>query len=158
MTVKNLSAPIVEFANISSDAYASANTPDTLVLRDSSGSFSATNINLFSVTIPNIGVITGATYTSSSITVDQLVDSFDITLYRTAKYTVQIESGANYHSSELLVTHDGTEPFWTRYAEIASAGQLADVKFDINGLNLRLLVSPVFAVTKFKLLRQTVSI
>jgi hypothetical protein len=158
MTVKDLSARIVTLENVSSDAYASANTPDTLVLRDSSGSFSATNINLFSVTIPNIGLITGATYTSSSVTVEQLADSFDITLYRTAKYTVQIESGTDHHSSELLVTHDGTEPFWTRYAEIASAGPLADVKFDIDGSNLRLLVSPVFPVTRFKLLRQTVSI
>jgi hypothetical protein len=156
-TVWTINNATVTLAKLASSVYSVTNTPNTLVLRDSTGAIAASNVSFSTITIPNVGVITGASYTSATTAADQLVDSFDITQFRTAKYTVQIESGTDYQSSEFLVTHDGSEPFWTRYAEISSAGDLADLRFDINGSNLRLLATPVVAITKFKVIRQTIA-
>jgi hypothetical protein len=154
----------VTLAKISTAAYASINTINTLVFRDSTGSFAATNINLSSVTIPNIGVITGSQLTTSSTTPNQVVDSFDITLFRTAKYTIQIDGGGLSYSTEAMVTHDGSVVSRSFYGGTSDAPSevsntpLGHLDFDINGNNLRLLVSPVYGSSKIKIFRTTISI
>jgi hypothetical protein len=46
------------------------------------------------------------------------VDSFDKTVYRTAKYLVQVTQGSKYTTSEVLLAHDGTDSYMSEYAVI----------------------------------------
>ena len=46
------------------------------------------------------------------------VDSFDKTVYRTAKYLVQVTQGTKYTTSEVLLAHDGTDSYMSEYAVI----------------------------------------
>lgn len=54
------------------------------------------------------------------------VDSWSASLYRTAKYLVQVSDSANneYQSSQVLVTHNGTTAFYTEYGIITTSGNI----------------------------------
>jgi hypothetical protein len=98
------------------------------------------------------------TYTSSATTVDQVIDTNATSAAGTVKYTVQITSGGERHSCEILVTHDGTNTVSTEYAVIdTGAGSLATFNTDINAGNLRLLTTPTNAVTVYKILKTIIA-
>jgi len=64
---------------------------------------------------------TGELNTSTqAVTVNTVttVDSFDKTVYRTAKYLVQVTQGSKYTTSEVLLAHDGTTSYLSEYAVI----------------------------------------
>ena len=64
----------------------------------------------------------------------------------------QITSGTSYQSSELLVTHDGTNTYMTQYADIYTAGSsLGTFDSAITSGYLQLLFTPVNAATTVKL-------
>jgi hypothetical protein len=154
-----INALSVTLAKIATAAYSALNTANTLVQRNSSGSFAITNIDFATLSIPNLGQITGAQLTTSTTDPDQVVDSFDGTLYRSAKYFIQITSGSDTHASEILVSNNGLDPPpFTQYANIKSNVDLATFRFELNGSNVRLLVTPVSAITKIKVFRTTMEV
>lgn len=154
-----INALSITLAKIATAAYSALNVANTLVQRNSNGSFAITNIDFATLSIPNIGRITGAQLTTSTTDPDQLVDSFDGTLFRSAKYFVQITSGSDTHASEILVSNNGLDPPpFTQYANIKSSGDLATFRFELNGSNVRLLASPVSAITKIKVFRTTMEV
>jgi len=63
------------------------------------------------------GELNTSTQTVSVNTVTT-VDSFDKTVYRTAKYLIQVTQGSKYTSSEVLLVHDGTDSYLSEYAVI----------------------------------------
>ena len=151
-----INALSVTLSKIATAAYSALNIANTLVRRNSNGSFAITNIDFATLSIPNVAQLTGAQLTTSTTNPDQLVDSFSTTQFKSAKYLVQIESGLDTHVSELLVSNNGLDPPpFTQYANIKSGGELAFLRFQLNGSNIRLLASPVNAITKIKVFRTT---
>lgn len=147
----------ITLAKIATAAYSALNIANTLVQRNANGSFAVTNIDFATLSIPNVARLTGSQLTTSSTNSDQLVDSFDITQFRSAKYFVQIESGIDTHVSELLVSNNGLDPPpFTQYANIKSGGDLATLRFELNGSNIRMLATPANSVTKIKVFRITI--
>lgn len=71
------------------------------------------------------------------------VDSFDKTVYRTAKYLVQVTQGSKYTSSEVLLAHDGTDSYLSEYAVIELGGSRIPltVSTGISGGNVLLRVT-----------------
>lgn len=63
------------------------------------------------------GELNTSTQTVSVNTVTT-VDSFNKTVYRTAKYLIQVTQGSKYTSSEVLLVHDGTDSYLSEYAVI----------------------------------------
>lgn len=102
-----------------------------------------------------------ASYTSFVITnnIQQVLDSFSSTAFKTAKYTIQIVDGANLHAQEILMIHNGTNVFKTDYAVITNNGELGAFDADISGGNCRLLFT-AFAATAMvvKLARITIAV
>lgn len=96
-----INALSVTLSKLAISAYSALNFANTLVQRNANGSFAVTNIDFATLSIPNVGRLTGSQLTTSSTNPDQLVDSFDITQFRSAKYLVQIESGSDTHVSKL---------------------------------------------------------
>jgi hypothetical protein len=95
------------------------------------------------------------TLTTSTTAVNQVVDSFAAATYRTAKYLVSITSGSAYQAVEILVTHNGTTAYQTVYADIATGANLAAFTVDITGGLVRLLTTPVNAVTVYRVTKTT---
>ena len=154
-----INALTVTLGKIATAAYSALNIANTLIQRNSNGSFAITNIDFATLSIPNIARLTGAQLTTSTTNPDQLVDSFDANQFKSAKYLVQIESGLDTHVSELLVSNNGLDPPpFTQYANIKSGGELASLRFELNGSNIRLLASPINPITKIKVFRTTMEV
>jgi len=105
-----------------------------------------------------IGVITGenpAVPTDFTINTSNstIVDTFSKTEYRTAKYIIQMSSGGDYHSQEVLLVHDDTDVYMTQYAKVTSNTDLGIVDAEVSGSNVNLLVDPVSANTSVKTVR-----
>jgi hypothetical protein len=89
--------------------------------------------------------------TTSATTADQVALSVSSSVFRTLKITVQVNSSTNIHSQEILLTHDGTDVFMTEYAAVYSNSILTTFNGDINSGNIRLLVTPINAVSTYKI-------
>ena len=98
-------------------------------------------------------IMTTASLTTSATTSNQVVVSFAAATFRCAKFLIQVTSGSSYQSSELLAIHDGSTVYITEYASIATGSTLATFDADINSGNVRLLTTPVNAVTVVKVTR-----
>jgi hypothetical protein len=106
--------------------------------------------------VSNLVIGTVSNYAASSLTTTATtqvnLDSFVKTTYRTAKYIVQAFSSTTVHSSEVLLTHDGTTAYMTEYATLRNGASLYTLAADINVNDVRLRVTPASATsTVFRL-------
>jgi hypothetical protein len=72
-----------------------------------------------------------------------VVDSYDATAYRTAKYVVQVtdNSANNYQADEIMLLHDGTNVYITVYGELITNTTIATFDASLVSNNVRLLVT-----------------
>jgi len=67
-----------------------------------------------------------------------VINTFDKTAYVTGKYLVQVKQSANYHSSEVLLIHDGSGAFMTEYATVWNSSALGTLDAAVSGNNVNL--------------------
>ena len=81
---------------------------------------------------------------SVSATGATTVDSFNGTLYRSAKYVIQVgDANGNYETREALVVHDGTTAYITEYAMVYTGNDLiGDASVTMNGNTVELTYTP----------------
>lgn len=79
---------------------------------------------------------------ASSVAGSQAIDSFQASQFRSAKYLVQVTSGTDYHTTEILLIHNGTTVHMTEYASIFDNAELATFDADIASGYVRLLATP----------------
>lgn len=89
---------------------------------------------------------------------DQVADSFFASAYRTAKYLVQMSDGTDFHTTEVLLIHDGTNAYVTEYGTIFTNGSMGTIDADISSGKVRLLVTPTAINTTVKTQRITVTV
>jgi hypothetical protein len=87
-------------------------------------------------------------------------DSMSATIFRSARYTIQITNvtDSTYHVTEILLIHDGTTPAITEFATIFT-GSAAEATFDadITSGNVRLLATPASTDSmQFKVVRHSI--
>ena len=92
-------------------------------------------------------VVNSATYICGSFLTSngdasQVIDSYDLGSYRTAKYVLQISTTLGVQSSEILMTHNGSASFITEYAVITSNGVLGMFNGSANATSALLTFSP----------------
>jgi hypothetical protein len=97
-------------------------------------------------------------FSTSATTPNQIADINSSTTYRTVKYIVSITSGTSYQSCELLVCHNGTTAKVTEYANIYTGSALSTFDADLSGGSIRLLVTPVNAITTYKILKTMIEV
>lgn len=79
----------------------------------------------------------------------EIVDTFTASSWRTAKYTVQIsEAATDYHSTDILLIHDGAVVHKVEYAVVTTTGELGTFDADINTGSVRLLFTATSATNK----------
>jgi hypothetical protein len=71
---------------------------------------------------------------------------------------VQLEhdSDNKYHSSEIILTHNGTNVFLTEYAEVKTDSSLGIFNANIVNNNITITLSPSYTNTDFKAKRISV--
>jgi hypothetical protein len=104
------------------------------------------------VFIDNMVEINTSAITTTS-TATAVLDYFDETQYRSAKYIVQISNGSTHQMWEGMVIHDGTNIYLSAYGDLRTNGNLATMSVGFNATtgHPELRVTPVNATTtKFK--------
>jgi hypothetical protein len=105
----------------------------------------------------SIGTVQANYYVASTTTTDQVIDSFDSSLYRSAKYVVQCtHASAGYQTIEILLMHDNTNVYITRYGLMFTGAQLATFNASKDGNVIKLLATPANTDTTFKFTRTVV--
>ena len=106
---------------------------------------------------------TGTHSTSTSATTQVTIASFTKTVFRSAKYLVQVTNATDstYHTTEILVIHDGTDTYMTEYGSMFT-GSAAEATFtsDVTGGGaVRLLATPASTDSMtFKVIRQNITV
>jgi len=87
------------------------------------------------------------TLTTTSTSSNQLLDSVAASSVRTLRYIVQVANTttSEFHATSLMIIHDGTTVYLTEYGTVLTGNSLATFDADINGGNLRILVTPTNA-------------
>lgn len=111
------------------------------------------NVNT-SITIAN-NTQRQTTTSISSSTAQFTIDTFSSTVYRSAKYYIQLTSGTSYYVAELLVIHDGTNAYTSLYGELWNTARLGYFDASISAGTLSVLCTPVNSSTTVRLLRDT---
>jgi hypothetical protein len=109
------------------------------------------------ITINANTAIASNTKTTSSAT-QTTIDSFSKSIYRSAKYEVQVTSGSNYHVIELRIMHDGVTAYMAQYGEMYTSVPLGAFDADISGDNFNLLFTPTNSINTIKLTRSAIAI
>jgi len=92
------------------------------------------------------------------VTTGTVVDSFSTTKYRSAKYTMRVNSDDGYQAVEVLLIHNGTNSFVTIYGSLSTIGSdIITLSTDINSGNVRMLATTLSANTTVNLLGTYVS-
>lgn len=128
VTIQQAVSGTVEIVSLSRATFA-----DHIAIRPSTASFTTTNAN-------------------------QVADRFQAAALRTAKYLVQMTAGTDYHTTEVLLIHDGTTAYITEYGTIFTNASLGTVDADISGGYVRLLVTPANINTTVKTQRISVTV
>jgi hypothetical protein len=97
--------------------------------------------------------VVGTSITLSTTTADQPIFSLDASIYRSVKFMIQISRGSDFQVQEILLLHDAVDTYLTQYAQLLSANDLvlATYDADLNSGNIRLLVTPTYTNTTFKI-------
>jgi hypothetical protein len=102
------------------------------------------------------GTVINSLSNTTSGTSTQTIDSFDITVYRSAEYSVTIKDttngGSSYQISKLIVVHDGVTSYLTEYAVVATnINPMGLFTADISGSNMNLKFQPNVNITSASL-------
>jgi len=88
---------------------------------------------------------------TTTATTEATLDTFAHASFRAARYVIAMKEGSDYHSTEVVLVHDGSAVTMTAYGTLKSS-TLATFDADINGANVELKITPSSAsstVTKF---------
>jgi len=93
-------------------------------------------------------IIIEDTETLSSSNPSQIVDTYDKTIYRTAKYLIQAIYGEEVHATEVTITHNDVAAFINTYGTIyTGSASLITVSATVDSTSVYLKVSPANANT-----------
>lgn len=102
-----------------------------------------------------------ASYTSNTITGSGQVnlDQWSSTIFRTARYTIQITDGSDIHITEMIVFHAGVDVYINEYGISTNNGLLGAFDATIGGNLVTLRFTPVSATSMvIKVVRSTITI
>ena len=109
-------------------------------------------------TVPlDYGKITSSTNIVPTNNANQIIDSFPISIYRTAKYLVQISQNNNFQALELLCIHNGVTPYIMETNDlIIGSGFLATFDATITNGVFQLLVTPLLTGLTINIVRTSI--
>jgi hypothetical protein len=103
------------------------------------------------LTVEALKVTTNTVTTAASGQV--VLDIFPTTDLASAKYFVQANSGSTYHTTEIILVHEGTNIWITEYGTIQTGASLGTFNADIDSGNVRLLFNATQSINTIRAVR-----
>lgn len=116
----------------------SGNEPKSSTLEQAELGLNTADANLFirrddgTVLKTSIGAIQNGEYEALAAGSNLIIDTIDASLYRSAKYVIQCTYGTDFQTIEMLVMHDGTDVYITRYGLMFTNTELAEFSAQYN--------------------------
>lgn len=104
----------------------------------------------------SIGTVQANYVNTTTTTADQPIDAFNAVVYRSAKYVIQSTHNNDFQTIELLLMHDGTNVYITRYGLMYTNTELATFSAFKDGDDVVLTATPAYSNTTFKFTRTVV--
>lgn len=84
------------------------------------------------------------TETSTSATTQTVIHTMSASDFRSARFTIQVTNSTDstYHTTEILMVHDGTNANITEFGKVFTANEEATFDADVSSGNVRLLATP----------------
>lgn len=142
-------SPVYVLANTAQN---NSNTAITIAQNAANTVNSAVINKIDSLVYANLSSNTITTWNNST----QVLDSFRTTAYRTVKYIIQVTSGSDFQSSEILLLHDGTSAYITEYAIITTNSNLVNYDAYISSGDVMLLATPVNNINNINLVKTSI--
>jgi hypothetical protein len=92
----------------------------------------------------------GGTYNGFSGSTAKTIDTWDASVYTSAKYIVQIVDSGNIHTEEMMVIQDGISVYISQYGVITNNGELGTFDGSINSGNVVITFKPNNASSSMK--------
>ncbi len=113
------------------------------------GTFNSNNAVINTVGVRNYY----STNDAITVTTDTIIDQFPVNSYRSAKYTMRVNSDDGYQAVEVLLVHNGASSYVTIYGSISSTGSdIVSLSSNIGSGNVRLFASTASTNTNVKIL------
>ena len=135
----------VSFAT-TANAVAGANVSGTVPLASTAGTVTtAAQPNITSVgtltSVTTTGEVNAVSFGTSrsnvTVSTNTVIDEFDPSTYRTAKYVISATGDDGYQSVETLLVHDGSDSYITIYASICSnvSADIVELSSNVDGVS-----------------------
>ncbi len=113
------------------------------------GTFNSNNAVINTVGVKNYY----STNDAVIVTTDTIIDQFPVNTYRSAKYTMRVNSDDGYQAVEVLLVHNGASSYVTIYGSISSIGtDIVSLSSNIGSGNVRLYATTSSTNTNVKIL------
>lgn len=109
--------------------------------------------NYQSITFNNSSISTKNVTVNTTL---QVIDSFDITNYKSATYQVQAQNGDDFHTFNLNVAHNGTTVYYTIFGELFSSAKLVTIDSSISSGSLNIYCTPQVASVNLSFVRSLI--
>ncbi len=91
--------------------------------------------------------------TSIPVTINSIIDQFEVNMYRSAKYTIRAGNDVDFQSIEVLLVHDSSNSYITVYGAISSSGtDIVTIASTLDSGNVMLLATAVGINTTINLI------
>jgi hypothetical protein len=142
--------------NVNSTLLVANSITDTLKINSGEGIVISANDTDKSITISATGEHFGSLLTSS-VSSNQVLDSYNPETYRTCKYLIQALSGTQVHSCEVILTHNDMKTSLSQYGIIKSTRfNLFTLDSDIVSGNVVLYITPANDNTQIDFIRTSI--
>lgn len=135
-------------------AGSSATTSNSVVLGRNTDTVTVTG----SLNLSTVSNMSG-TVTSTSSTVQTTVCTLSATVYRSVTFNIQVNSGTNYTSAQIIANHDGTNAVMVQVGDVVIGSALGVFDVSISAGNIVLLFTPASATsTTIKVIANAITI
>jgi hypothetical protein len=142
--------------NVNSTLLVANSITDTLKINSGEGIVISANDTDKSITISATGEHFGSLLTSS-VSSNQVLDSYNPETYRTCKYLIQALSGTQVHSCEVILTHNDMKTSLSQYGIVKSTRfNLFTLDSDIVSGNVVLYITPANDNTQIDFIRTSI--
>jgi hypothetical protein len=139
--------------SLAQSAYNQANTRSSSN-NITNGVYSVQIYNNGLIILPGNNAILDNVVNFSTTTPSQVLDSFNINQYLTAKYLIQATNSSDVHATEVLLTTNGTNIFISEYSQLYSSNLISiSANLDTTNSLAQLIVTPLMVNTNISFIR-----
>ena len=120
---------------------------------------SQANTKVYNDLVVSSGIISDKANVNLTQNTPTTIDTFVMNSYRTAKYIVSVSdvAGSKYSAADLMISHNGTSAFITRYGNVNTGAEFVTFNATVSGSNINVTANSTSTSSYCRILRTYVT-